>query len=140
MDKNSALRAERKLPQSAVLSVKRPWLNIAFGRVSKTVLVFHGQIQQLISVFDFHVADAVLVEFVSDLNFLILIVDPDASIRFIFNVRGIQLFQNFLLTDRMLAAVRSERDTASANGLFFSVFCSLRLIILPFPGADHSRL
>ena len=107
MDKNSALRAERKLPQSAVLSVKRPWLNIAFGRVSKTVLVFHGQIQQLISVFDFHVADAVLVEFVSDLNFLILIVDPDASIRFIFNVRGIQLFQNFLLTDRMLAAVRS---------------------------------
>ena len=61
-------------------------IRILLTVASPSILVFDGHINRIFSVFYLNITDTVFIKFICDVNFLIPIIYPDASIIQIFHI------------------------------------------------------
>ena len=93
--------------------IKTAWIRIFIRRSTISILIFDSHVNRLIAVFDFDIADIVLVKFVGDFDFLIFVINPYTAFIEIFYVRCVQFLYNFVFGQRTLS---SENSTEGGMG------------------------
>ena len=78
------------------------------------VAALDGHVDRLFAALKLHVADAVLVELVRDVELLVEVVDHDRAVLALFNLGLVEVLKEFFLRQCPLRAIRLEGDASAA--------------------------